>query len=213
MSIEVNADISHRKIGKFNNLVIDYTKDDPLEDWSLKDVFECLNSALALKIQNLEISTLIYRHLKYDNNNSKKVKNIILQNGAHIVPWLFGVKARIKNIQKTFKFSSQYPKNCKVYFILLNLDRETPQPWGLYIGETFQKVERRFSEHTDPTNKRRSRHVCKRGWQILYSLTSFLPSMTRSDAQKFEKACLASLRGELKYKTIKGLTKSRIKGG
>jgi hypothetical protein len=63
MSIEVNADISHRKIGKFNNLVIDYTKDDPLEDWSLNDVFECLNSAMALKIQNLEISTLIYRHL------------------------------------------------------------------------------------------------------------------------------------------------------
>ena len=156
----------HRK-DKFGSFVIDYLQDDPFLDWPPEMLFECLKVALKQNKMNLEIASLIWRHLKTVDGNHDKAKEIILQAGGNLIPWLGGIHYRISHLVKTFKTQKSKGKNCKVYFILLTEHKMTPKPWGLYIGQTSQTIEDRFAEHLDENSKKKSRHVYRRGWQVL----------------------------------------------
>ena len=204
--------ISPKRKDKFKNLVIDYSLDRPFSDWSYENMLSCLNAALRLENMNLEIASLIWYQLRNMGDNHAEAKRLIINAGGNLVPWLKGVRFRIKSLEQEFKPSGDKPRNCNVYFILLTQDRNTPLPWGIYIGTTVKKIEDRFTIHLDDDDPHRSRKVNKRGWQILYSLSSIVPAMTRSDIERFEKKALASLRGELTSKNIRGLGSKRVLG-
>ena len=91
----------HRK-DKFGSIVIDYSHDNPFLDWSPEMLFKCLKVALKQDKMNLEIATLIWRHLKTVDGNHDKAKEIILQAGGNLIPWLGGLHYRISHLVKTF---------------------------------------------------------------------------------------------------------------
>ena len=196
----------------FGSRIIDYSQENPFLDWPTEALFDCLDAALNQDKMNLEIAGLIWRHLKSFDGDHNKAKENILQAGGKLIPWLGGIHYRISHLAKTFKPEKLKGKNCKVYFILLTENRKIPKPWGLYIGQTYKTIEDRFAEHLDENSKKKSRHVYRRGWQILYSISAQVPAMARSDVLRFEKKALASLRGELTSKAIKGLGSKRVLG-
>jgi hypothetical protein len=201
----------HRK-DKFGSFVIDYSQDKPFIDWPPEMLFKCLKVALKQDKINLEIASLIWRHLKTVDGNHEKAKEIILKAEGNLIPWLSGLHYRISHLAKTFKPKKLKGKNCKVYFILLTEERTTPKPWGLYIGQTFRPIEDRFTQHLDENNKKKSGHVYRRGWQVLDSISAQVPAMARSDVLRFERVALDSLKGILKSKTIRGLNPKHVKG-
>ena len=54
--------------------------------------------------------------------------------------------------------------------------------------------------------------VRKRGWQLIYSLCSIIPTMTREDSCRFEGILLDSLMGDLNFNPLKKLPMKRVKG-
>jgi hypothetical protein len=201
------------RLDAFGKLLINYSLERPFEDWPKSELLNCFESALSQPEMNLEISTLVINEIKSRGENVEDLRGRLLEVGASEIDWLKGARHRVLNLVNRFKTQKPKAKNCKVYFVLLTEDRETPCPWGLYVGETFEKIENRFSIHLTENSKLKSRHVYRRGWQVLYSLSNLVPTMAREDCQRFEGIALGSFRGYLVHKCIKRLPKSRIEGG
>ena len=191
---------------------IDYSLERPFGDWADADIFRYLKTALSLQPMNLEISTLIVNELKVRDGDVKRARMEIKQSGGQEIFWHNGVHYRVQSLRDQFEPSSKYPKNCKVYFILLTKDRETPVPWGMYIGQTSKKIEKRFSVHLDENDNLGSRIVRRRGWQLLYGLCNLIPAMTYKDSCRFEGLLLDAFKGESNMKPIRKLPANRVKG-
>ena len=192
--------------------LIDYSHERPFEDWKAEDIFRYLKTALARQPMDLEISTLIVRELKIRDGDVKRARVEIKQSGGQEISWHNGVRYRVQSLRDQFEPSNKYPKNCKVYFILLTKDRETPKPWGIYIGQTSKKIEKRFSVHLDENDKLGSRIVRRRGWQLLYGLCNLIPAMTYKDSCRFEGLLLDAFAGEHNWKPLRKLPPNRVKG-
>jgi hypothetical protein len=197
----------------FGTMLIDYSLDKPFEAWPEGSLLKCLDAALAEMPMNLEISTLIVNELKGRGVDIKRVRKTIEKLEGQEIPWLIGSRYRVESLMARFKPSDRYPKNCKVYFILLTVDRNTPEPWGIYIGQTSKKIENRLAVHFDENSMQGSNHVRERGWQILYSLSNLVPPMTLDDSEKFEGHALGSFRGYLNNKCLRKLPSKKVRGG
>ncbi len=200
------------RIDAFGNLLINYSLERPFEDWSEPDLYNCFESALSQELINLEICTLIINELKDRRVNTSILIGELQQYGGQVIPWLKGARHRIQHHVFTFQTSGKRPRNCKVYLILLTEDRETPKPWGIYVGQTSKKIEKRLAVHFEDGNSHGSRKVRARGWQLLYSLCSLTPPLTLEDSCRLEGLLLDSLGGEMKFKTLRKLPAKKFKG-
>jgi hypothetical protein len=200
------------RIDAFGNLLINYSLERPFDDWSDLDLYNCYESVLSHGRINLEICTLIINELKDRRMNTSEMISKLQQYGGKVIPWLKGARHRIQHHVSTFEASGKHPRNCKVYLILLTEDRETPKPWGIYVGQTSKKIEKRLVVHLEDGNPHGSRKVRARGWQLLYSLCSLIPPLTLEDSCRLEGLLLDSLGGELKFKTLKKLPAKKVKG-
>jgi hypothetical protein len=194
----------HRR-DKFGANLIDYAKDDPFQDWPDPDVFACLDAALAADPQSVELATLIWKSLQNRQGDVSRAKKDISAAGGKLISWLPGVRYRVADLLKDFKYEVTIPRLYKVYFILLNEAQMKPPAWGIYIGQTHKKIEKRLAVHRNPEAKHGSSKVRKKGHQFLYCLCSLVPPMRKADSLAFEKLLLTSLRGETRRKPIKGL--------
>ena len=140
----------------------------PFEDLSETELFKWLEEALAAQRIDLEIVSLVCQELRHTGGKVRDARRMIRKAGGREIRWLTGARYRVKNIAENYDFENG-ARNCKVYFILLTDDRETPMPWGLYIGQTFRKIETRFEQHLDLTHPRHSGVVARRGRELLYS--------------------------------------------
>ena len=186
------------------NLSINYDVERPLAVFDEKNLRDLITQQTLTKTPDIEICTLVIREFRKRNLLMDKVDLIE-------IPWLEGVRYRVRSLKSHFVFEDKLPKNNKVYFILLtesDLDRKIR---GLYVGQTFKKIERRFEEHKSGS-RQSSGVVRRRGYQVLNSITSLLPAMTKSDSKKFEQLVLRSLRGETKRKTISKLPIKWVRG-
>jgi hypothetical protein len=181
---------------------IDYLADRPFQGNDEAQLFEFLKTALSQpRIELREIGGRV-----------RDARRMITLAGGREIRWLKGARHRVRELAENYEFE-RGARNCKVYFILLTEEQLTPKPWGLYIGQTSKRIEVRFDEHLDPTNPRRSRHVTRRGWQVLYSLSKLLPGMTQHDSKAVEASLLASFRGECERAPLAALRVRSVKGG
>lgn len=200
------------RIDAFGKLLINYSLERPFEAWPEPDISNCFENALSQDPINLEICTLIINELKERDIDASEVIGKLQQLGGQVIPWLKGARHRIQHHVATFEQSGELPRNCKVYLILLTEDRETPEPWGVYIGQTSKKIEKRLAVHFEDGNPHGSLKVRSRGWQLLYSLCNLIPPLTLEDSYRLEGLLLDSLGGELNFKTLKKLPTKRVKG-
>ena len=194
----------HRR-DKFGANLIDYAEDDPFQDWPDPDVCACLDAALAHEPLNLEVATLIWKTLQNRKGDVSRAKKDISAAGGKLISWLPGVRYRVRDLLKSFKYETAVPRAYKVYFILLNEAQMKPPAWGVYIGQTHKQINKRYAVHLNPNDKHGSPKVRKKGRNFLYSLCSLVPAMRKADSLVFEKILLTSLRGETTRSPIKGL--------
>jgi hypothetical protein len=204
---------SPRRKDSFDNLIVDYSKDRPFEGWNNDQLLRCMDEALTLVPMNIEICTLILDEAKNAGCNLKKFQKKVRDADVKEISWLRGARSRVPSLLAEFGEPSSKPRNCKLYFILLTADTNTPVPWGIYIGQTSKKIEDRFAVHLDPNDPKGSLKVRKRGWQLLYSLSSLVPPMSRKEVLEFERMTIDSLRGTLERKPLRKLPPNRVKGG
>ena len=204
---------SPRRQDKFDKLLIDYSKERPFEGWSYDQLFRCMDAALTFNPIKIEICTLILDEANLAGHNTKKFQEKVRDLGVKDISWLRGARSRVQSLMEEFGGPVKKPKNCKLYFILLTTERSTPVPWGVYIGQTSRKIEDRFAVHLDPSDPKGSSKVRKKGWQLLYSLSSVVPSMSREEVLEFERLTIDSLRGKLERKSLRKLSPNRVKGG
>lgn len=204
---------SPRRRDRFQNRIIDYSKEELFKDWPQNELLACLKVCLKSPPINLELATLIWKELQNQGEDHALAKEKIIKSGGEIISWLPGARYRVSSLIKNFKYETTRPTSYKVYFILLYEYNKKPPKWGLYIGQTQKKIETRFAIHLDPDNPHRSRKVTPRGRQLLYSLCSLVPPMRKADSLKFEQLLLKSLRGEGREKTLRQLSKNIVRGG
>ena len=179
------------------NLSINYDVERPLAVFDEKNLLDLITQQTLTKTPDIEICTLVMREFRKRNSLSEDVLNLMDKFDLTEIPWLEGVRFRVRSLKSHFVFEDKLPKNYKVYFILLtesDLDRKIR---GLYVGQTFKKIEKRFQVHKSDS-RQSSGVVRRRGYQVLNSISSLLPAMTQSDSKKFEQLVLSSLRGETK---------------
>ena len=215
MQIEIHSP-SPGRIDRFGELLIRYDAEYPFSGWDQGELLQCLEAAVSTPLVRLEIATLILQQLRRDGKDTERAVQMMSEASAAEIRWLAGVRARISHLVKAFQRGLERKGTNKVYFILLcNGGRSgSPVPWGLYVGKTAKKIEARLSIHLDETRKDGSGVVNRRGWDLLYSLSSIVPRMTSSDALRLERIVLDALRGEgSAKKIIKHLPKRRVRGG
>ena len=164
---------------------------------------------------NLELLSFAKSEFRERGENFEAISELLRAENVRAIPWLKGLKYRVRNLVETFDWEPGSGRNTKVYFILLCPDgiSGAPHPWGLYVGQTYRKIEVRLSQHLDEAHRLRSRKVTRRGWGLLYSVCELAPKMKRKDALQFEKLVLSSLRGEGEGGSLRSLPPSRVIGG
>jgi len=205
---------SPHPVGQCGEKRFKYSDERPFAGWSDEALFQCLRTALSASPINIEIASLVVRELRDLGGDVEKAKEMMETAGTAQIPWLAGVRYRVSRLWEEFSPDNGAGRSNKVYFILLCGEREPRDavPWGLYIGVTQKKIEERLKIHLDKDHLQRSRIVTRRGWQLLYSLCSIVPTMKRKDACEFEKKVQASLRGEDGDREIRRLPKKRVRG-
>ena len=166
----------------FKGCVSDYAAEGPLFSWSESHLNQCIAAAVRPQARNLEVITLAIRELKNQGFSDLAAKEALAKSGLTEIPWLEGLRYRMQTLRNEFNFDPKGNRSCKVYFILLTEADQDLTIRGLYVGQTFRKIETRFQQHKNPDCKARSGIVLRRGHQLLYSVSSLLPSMTRSNS-------------------------------
>jgi hypothetical protein len=203
------------RMEQFGEKIIDFSKDRPFFGWEIDELEKCLAIALQEPIR-IELATLIAEESRFFGEAHDRIEQRISRAGVAEIPWLRSLEARVATLWDGFEHSGT---GTNVYFILLcesEIEQDKfvkrPEPWGLYVGMTSKRIARRFRIHLDPTDPHRSPVVTRRGWELLYSISSKVPQMKRADSLKFEKLVLDSLRGIALPGPIDGLPVNRVKG-
>ena len=194
---------------------IDLCLDRPLEGLSSSIIMGLAKEAFGEEPVNLELLSFAKPEFRERGENFEAISELLRAGNARAIPWLKGLKYRVRNLVETFDWEPGPGRNTKVYFILLSPDgiSGAPRPWGLYVGQTSRKIEVRLSQHLDKGHRLRSRKVTRRGWGLLYSVCELAPTMKRKDALQFEKLVLSSLRGEGEGGPLRSLPPGRVIGG
>jgi hypothetical protein len=193
---------------------IDFRLERPLEDLDDDMVMELAADAIRAHPTNLELLTLVHLEIREREKDLEAFEALLAEKDAKVIRWLSGLRYRVRSLVESFDWDPGPGRNNKVYFILL-CDQGLsgpPHPWGLYVGQTYRKIEVRLKQHLDPSQQLGSRRVARRGWNLLYSVGGLTPTMKQKDALRFEKLILASLRGQGRNKPLRGLPSKRVKG-
>lgn len=174
------------------------------------EILDCLNSELI----NIEFISLAYSELRARQAELAHVDALLISRNVKIIRWLNGLHYRINHLLKGFDYDRGRGVHHKVYFILLCSDGRSgpPHPWGLYVGQTSRRLEVRLSQHLDPNHRLRSKKFTGRWWDLLSSVCKRVPVMKKSDAIRFERLVLTSLRGKGREKKLRSLDPRRVKG-
>ena len=194
---------------------IDLCLDGPLEGLSSSIIIELAKDAVAEKPINLELLSFAKSEFQKRGESSEAISELLKVENVETIRWLNGIKYRVAHLVKTFNWEQGPGRNNKVYFVLLCSDgiSGAPHPWGLYVGQTYRKIEVRLSQHLDKGHRLGSNKVARRGWGLLYSLCELVPAMKQKDALQFEKLVLSSLRGEGGARALRSLHPRRVMGG
>jgi hypothetical protein len=194
---------------------IDLCLDRPLEGLSVSIIMGLAKEALGEEPVNLELLSFAKSEFRERGENVEAISELLRTENVKSIPWLKGLKYRVRHLVETFDWEPGPGRNTKVYFILLCPDgiNGASHPWGLYVGQTYRKIEVRLSQHLDKGHRLRSRKVTRRGWGLLYSACELAPTMKQKNALQFEKLVLSSLRGEGEGGPLRSLPPSRVIGG
>lgn len=174
------------------------------EDFSCDYLIDLAEKSLSKGF--IEIPSLIRPEFSYRKNKlgSQKLKELFFKYNEKPIFWLQAAREELLKIELKKRGKHH------VYAILLEY-KKSRHPYGIYIGESFRTPENRFKKHK--LGKKSSKHVEKKGREILYSTFQHLcyPDRRNDYAKSLEKLMADCLR--TKKLQEKGLPEKRIKGG
>ena len=106
--------------------------------------------------------------------------------GVLPIPWLEQARAVVADFERETRGRHH------LYFVLLGGYGREEREYGVYVGETYRRPERRFEQHKAGIHD--AGVVRRRGLQLLPSLARSLNPLGRAEARRLERAIAEALR-------------------
>ncbi len=176
---------------------LNFKRRRPLIHFEDKDLMILLESSLSPDSLNIELATLANIEIYQRKKQKDDAKKLFKKFDQEPIYWL----GKARNSLFTLKKPAKGRYRGKLYVILRNCPPGSRSKYGVYVGSTTKKIEKRFEEHKNPHKSKNlsARGMPKYAIQILYSLSWPWRSIPYKDLLYYEYALNASLSSSIKY--------------